>query len=82
MIKVVDKTQVTRHTLSMNTELIKAWIQSHAPNGHTKLAAKIGVSAASVNYYINGKRNPSAVIAIRIARALGITAEELFKKSK
>lgn len=42
-----------------------------------QLAAKSGVQRASINRYELGKREPGVYNAIRIARALGVTVEDL-----
>jgi transcriptional regulator with XRE-family HTH domain len=40
-----------------------------------KLAAKSGVSFASIHEYGLGRRKPSLTAAVKIARALGVTCE-------
>jgi putative transcriptional regulator len=42
------------------------------------LAALVGVSRKTINTVENGVFIPSTVLAIRLARALGTTVEELF----
>lgn len=42
-----------------------------------QLAIKSGVSRVSITRYENGKREPKVREAIRIARALGCTVEQL-----
>lgn len=56
-------------------------IQKMLPfSGMTKaeLAAKVGVSSVMMSKYIQGKSSPSAVVAYRIANALGCRLNELF----
>lgn len=43
------------------------------------LARKTGVSRQSVNAIESGKYTPSTVLALKIARELGKTVEELFE---
>ena len=42
------------------------------------LAARIGVSRKTVNTVENGVFTPSATLAIKLARALGLSVEQLF----
>lgn len=46
-----------------------------------ELAALIGTSASSVCEIESGDRLPNVLLAIRIARALGTTVEELWKET-
>ena len=43
-----------------------------------ELAAKAGVTRRSINAIETGRMVPSVLLAIRIARALGATVEEVF----
>lgn len=43
----------------------------------SELARKIGVSFQSVNMWVSGKRNPSYESVPKIAKALGITTDEV-----
>jgi putative transcriptional regulator len=43
------------------------------------LAALVGVSRKTINTVENGVFIPSTVLALRLARALGTTVEELFQ---
>ena len=43
----------------------------------TELAEKTKTTAPSISRYERGKRTPSATTAIKLARALGCTVEEL-----
>ena len=42
------------------------------------LAKKAGVTASTMCKYVNGDREPGVRTAIRMARMLGVTVEELF----
>ncbi|HEX4761659.1 MAG: helix-turn-helix transcriptional regulator [Sphingomonas sp.] len=42
------------------------------------LAAAVGVTRKTVNTVENGVFTPSALLAIKLAKALGVTVEELF----
>ena len=44
-----------------------------------QLAALVGVSRKTINTVENGVFVPSAVLALRLARALGTTVESLFQ---
>jgi putative transcriptional regulator len=43
-----------------------------------ELAEKVGVTRKTVNTVENGVFTPSATLAIKLARALGLRVEELF----
>lgn len=43
-----------------------------------QLAEMVGVTRKTVNTVENGVFNPSALLAIKLAKALGVTVEELF----
>lgn len=44
-----------------------------------ELAAEAGISVHTLNHYLNGiKSVPAADVAVRIAKALGVTVEYLF----
>ena len=43
-----------------------------------ELAEKVGVTRKTVNTVENGIFTPSATLAIKLARALGLSVEELF----
>ena len=45
---------------------------------HAELAEKVGVTRKTVNTVENGVFTPSATLAIKLARALGLRVEELF----
>lgn len=47
----------------------------------TELAEKVGVSNVMMSRYIQGKSVPSAIVAKRIARALGCGLNELFDET-
>jgi putative transcriptional regulator len=49
----------------------KGWTQA-------ELAARVGVSRKTVNTVENRVFTPSAVLAIKLARALGVSVEQLF----
>ena len=42
-----------------------------------ELARAVGVSEASISYYLNGKRRPSAPVFLRICEALQADPQEL-----
>ena len=44
-----------------------------------ELAAKIRVSRKTINTVENGVFVPSTILALRLARALGVSVEELFR---
>ena len=43
-----------------------------------ELAAKVGVTRKTVNTVENGVFTPSATLAIKLAKALGLSVEQLF----
>jgi putative transcriptional regulator len=43
-----------------------------------ELAEKVGVTRKTVNTVENGVFTPSATLAIKLAKALGVTVEQLF----
>ena len=43
-----------------------------------ELAERVGVTRKTVNTVENGVFTPSATLAIKLARALGVTVEQLF----
>lgn len=43
-----------------------------------ELAERVGVTRKTVNTVENGVFTPSALLAIKLARALGVTVEQLF----
>ncbi|NBD27258.1 helix-turn-helix transcriptional regulator [Paenibacillus glycinis] len=43
-----------------------------------QLASLVGVTRKTINTIENGKFVPSTLLAIKLARALGVTVEELF----
>lgn len=43
-----------------------------------ELAERVGVTRKTVNTVENGVFTPSALLAIKLAKALGVTVEELF----
>jgi len=43
-----------------------------------ELAEKVGVTRKTVNTVENGVFTPSATLAIKLARALGVSVEQLF----
>lgn len=49
----------------------------HACVSSTELAAKVGVSKASISQYLSGKIRPSGSTTARLAGVLGITTEHL-----
>ncbi len=44
-----------------------------------ELAERVGVTRKTVNTVENGVFTPSATLAIKLARALGVTVETLFR---
>jgi transcriptional regulator with XRE-family HTH domain len=47
----------------------------------TELAEKLGLSRSYVSLVMNGRRVPSLGVAVRMARELGVTVEELMRMS-
>ena len=45
------------------------------------LASEVGVSAMTIYRYETGKRNPTILVAYKMATALGVTVDELIKKA-
>lgn len=45
-----------------------------------ELAGQIGVSPAMMSYIINGLREPSVTVLVRISRVLGCTLDDLINK--
>ncbi len=54
---------------------------ARAERGWTQadLAARVGVTRKTVNTVENGVFVPSTVLALKLARAFGVTVEELFQ---
>lgn len=44
-----------------------------------ELAGRVNVTRKTINTIENGKYSPSAYLAIKIARAFGVTVEEVFQ---
>lgn len=42
-----------------------------------QLAEAVGVSSASISYYLTGQRRPSAPVFLRICEVLGVQPDEL-----
>ncbi len=60
----------------MNTERIKELMEAKKIN-NKQLADKIGVTDSQVGYIIRGLKLPSIITAVRMARCLGCTVDEL-----
>jgi transcriptional regulator with XRE-family HTH domain len=43
------------------------------------IAARLGISAASLSYYLSGKRFPSSVTAFRICQRCGVPLHRLLR---
>lgn len=64
----------------MSEELANNLRDARSSRGWTQaeLAEKVGVSRKTINTVENGVFVPSTLVALKIARALGMTVEELF----
>ena len=47
-----------------------------------ELASLVGVSRKTINTVENGVFVPSTILALRLAKALGVTVEQLFRLSE
>lgn len=56
----------------LDARTAKGWTQA-------ELAVRVGVSRKTINTVENGVFVPSTIVALKIARALGCSVEELFK---
>jgi putative transcriptional regulator len=64
------------------TELLRNRLRlARADRGWTQaeLAERVGVTRKTVNTVENGVFVPSTVLALKLARAMGMTVEELFE---
>lgn len=64
------------------TELLRNSLRTaRADRGWTQadLAARVGVTRKTINTVENGVFVPSTVLALKLARALGMTVEEVFQ---
>jgi putative transcriptional regulator len=64
------------------TELLRNRLRmARADRGWTQadLAARVGVTRKTINTVENGVFVPSTVLALKLARALGMTVEEVFQ---
>ena len=57
------------------------WGKSEKKNGYSleQLARKTGISSSHLNYIEKNEKEPSLSMAVRIAQALNIKVEELYK---
>lgn len=46
-----------------------------------EMARSLGITQPMYNYYENGKKKPSAINSIKLAKLLKITVEELFNET-
>lgn len=46
---------------------------------HNELANKAGITRAAISHIENGKRNPSLIMTLKLAHALGIQLSELLE---
>jgi transcriptional regulator with XRE-family HTH domain len=63
----------------INGEKIREFMRQKEIQGD-ELAGQIGVSPAMMSYIINGLREPSVTVLVRISKALGCTVDELINK--
>ena len=66
-------TDVLRNRLRM-ARADRGWTQAD-------LAARVGVTRKTINTVENGVFVPSTILALKLARALGMTVEEVFQLS-
>lgn len=78
----MSKTLYTKNTLTGNIhhpgEYIKDELQSSKLN-QKQLAEKMGIKPTVMSELVNGKRNITAAIAIKLEESLGLTAEMWMK---
>ncbi|WP_329338533.1 helix-turn-helix domain-containing protein [Streptomyces sp. NBC_00663] len=60
-----------------NADEVKRRLYLQGMHGQ-QLAAVVGVSNASISYYLSGQRTPSAPVFLRICKALGAEPEDLY----
>ena len=71
---------MTRGTARVGEELVNRLREERARRDLTQaeLAEMVGVSRKTINTVENGVFVPSTVLALKLAKALGTTVEELF----
>lgn len=86
MLFGLKRTQNAFKFLSMNrtvrTDLFKSWMNMHDPNPLGTLALASDVSVWTLAKVRGGKAPRKAVTRRLIAKAMGLTEDELFPKSK
>lgn len=63
--------------LFMNVALLRNWIERHEPQGRSKLSVAAGVSVHTITALLRDDHSPSVPIAKKLAKALGVTLDEL-----
>ncbi len=61
----------------MNVELIKSWIESHQPQGVTKLCGKCEISPGTLHKILREGHSPGVDIARKMANAIGVSLDEI-----
>lgn len=67
MVRLAQCLQVYNHNLP----------EGDAPMTQGRLARALGVSEATVSRWMSGQRNPSSTMAVRIARLLSCSLDDL-----
>lgn len=49
---------------------------------HETLSRKAGISRPALSHIENGKRKPSLIVALRLAKALGVELSDILKKAE
>lgn len=63
----------------INGEKIREFMKQKEIQGD-ELAGQIGISPAMMSYIINGLREPSVTVLVRISRVFGCTLDDLINK--
>lgn len=79
--KIVDYYIYFVYNICMNTNLIKSWVDENKPQGISKLSAMAEVSWITIEKILNRGHTPSLSTVKKIARAMNVTLEELFKET-
>lgn len=66
----------------MNVALLQDWIEKHEPQGISKLSVASGVAVGTIQPLLSGSHNPSVPTAKKLAKALGVTLDELCSEAK
>lgn len=66
----------------MNVALLRNWIEQHEPQGISKLSVASGLAVSTLTPLLNGSHNPSVPTAKKLAKALGVTLDELCSEAK